>query len=196
MTGGADRRAIRLDYEAKWFLPVPTAFPSDGADDATAWVDGLLAEHEVMEPWRDPSRRADLRELLLAQHADLAGHGGVALWYCPFGLPASGVVEIAVEDREGRPADPRAELAGLRGDLPVRPVDVRARGLGSGVGYARVFEAGEPTTDAAAPRIAELGYVFTPDACAVAVRARSADPSVVGALSEQLWRLVDSVVLS
>lgn len=183
----------RLDYDAKWFLPVPGAFPDAGHESVDAWVDGLLAEHEVMDPWRDAAMRPELRRLLVAQQQDVAGSGVVALWYCPFGLPASAVVEIAVEDREGRPGDAGAELDGLRGELPIRPVEVRARGLGPGVGYTRVLSVGGDA-DAAA-RAAELGYVFTPGPHAVAIRARSADPSVVGLLSEHLWSLVDSVVL-
>lgn len=182
-----------LDYDAKWFLPVPGAFPDTEHERVDSWVDGLLAEHEVMAAWRDEPMRPALRRLLIAQQQAVAESGVVALWYCPFGLPASAVVEIAVEDREGRPGDVRAELDGLRGALPIRPVEVRARGLGPGAGYARVLSVG---SGAEAARIAELGYVFTPGPHAVAIRARSADPGIVGLLSEHLWNLVDSVVLA
>ena len=190
----AETTGYRLDYDAKWFLPVPTAFPDGPDSGAEAWVDRVLAERSIMEPWRDQARRPVLRDLLLAQQREASGHGGAVLWYCPFGLPASGIVELAIEDREGRPGDARAELEGLRGELPIRPVEVRAAGLGPGVGYTRVIRAGGESGSGA--QVAEMGYVFTPGGYAVAIRARSADPAVVGLLAEELWRLVDSVVLS
>lgn len=181
-----------LDYEGKWWMPVPSEFP-DGADASLeAWAARLTASYPVSEPWNTEPLASRLPELLAVQHRELDPSRTVALWYCPFGLPAAGYVEMFVGDHGSDGSDLEAIVAALPSEVAMRPTKVRAAGLGDGVGYTRIAPAAT-----GGGSMAEMGYLFAPgDEATVIVTARSADPAVIGSMSAELWSIVDSIVLA
>ncbi|WP_022889942.1 hypothetical protein [Agromyces italicus] len=180
-----------LDYESKWWLPVPTAFPTESGERLEEWAHRIASSANVAAPWNEPPWSAQLPELLAAQQGGLDAERSGALWYCPYGLPAVGVVQLFIAERDDDDdVDLAAELGPLPSTVAVRPTEVRSAGLGAGIGYSRILadDAGEAT-------VAELGYLFAPSGARVVVLARSADPQMIGLMAPELWALVDSLRL-
>ena len=182
----AHRVSFSLDFEAKWWLPVPVSFPHENDVDVLAWADRLIDERPVGAPWTSEPFESRLRELIAVQYLQLHADRSAALWYCPFGLPAAGVVELFIVPRpDGERVDPAALLAGLQSDLQIRPETVSTGRLGPGIGYTRVWEG-----------VAEMGYVFAPAGASVRVVARSSEPQVLGMMGQELWTVVESISIS
>lgn len=179
-----------LDYESKWWLPVPTVFPSDADADLPGWARRVAATFPSSAPWNAEPWAALLPQQLEQQHTELDPDRMLALWYCPYGLPAAGYVQMFAMPRAGD-ADLWAELEGLESMVAMRPTAVHAHGLGDGVGYSRILADAEGNAT-----VAELGYLFAPDHATVAVIARSGDPEVIGMMAPELWELVDTVRLT
>lgn len=178
-----------LDYESKWWLPVPAEFPTDTDADLPAWTRRVAATTPTSAPWDAEPWAGQLARQLEQQYAELDPGRMVALWYCPYGVPAAGYVQMFALPRDGE-ADLMAELAGLQSMVAMRPMAVHANGLGDGVGYSRII--GDRDGNAA---VAELGYLFAPEQATVAVIARSGDAEMLGMMAPELWELVDTVRL-
>ena len=179
-----------LDYESKWWLPVPAEFPTDSDADRAGWARRMASTLPASSPWNQDAWAGALPLQLEQQHAELDPESMVALWYCPYGLPAAAYVQMFVVPRDGE-ADLMGELGGLTSLVPMRPTAVRARGLGEGIGYSRILGDAE-----GAATVAELGYLFAPERATIAIVARSGDPEVIGMLAPELWELVDTVRLT
>jgi len=180
-----------LDYESKWWLPVPAAFPTPEGTRLEEWVDGVVATSNISPAWSESLLAPQLPELLVAQVHGLDPQRAGALWYCPYGLPAAGVVQLFIAERaDDDLLTPAEEIASLTSFVAVRPLEVRASGLGPGMGYSRIVGDEE-----AGATVAELGYLFTPPGARVAVIARSGDAESIGLMAPELWALVDSIVL-
>lgn len=180
-----------LDYESKWWLPVPAAFPTPEGQELEEWARATAASSNISAAWIDSPLTSQLPELLAAQVYGLDPGRSAALWYCPYGLPAAGVAQLFISERaDDDLLSPADEIAALPSFVAVRPLEVRAAGLGPGVGYSRIVGDEED-----GPTLAELGYVFTPPGARVAIIARSGDAESIGLMAPELWALVDSIVL-
>lgn len=179
-----------LDYESKWWLPVPSEFPTAADEDLAGWARRVAATSPSSAPWNTDPWAGFLAQQLEQQYAELDPDRMLALWYCPYGVPAAAYVQMFALPRAGD-ADLMAELAGLTSMVAMRPRAVRARGLGDGVGYSRIL--GDADGNAT---VAELGYLFAPEQATVAVIARSADAEVIGMMAPELWELVETVRLT
>ena len=176
-----------LDYESKWWLPVPSRFPTETDDDVAGWARRVAATSPTQAPWNEEPWSGFVPQQLEQQFAELDPGRAAALWYCPYGVPAAGYVQLFALAREGD-VDLMAELDGLTSLVAVRPGAVRANGLGEGVAYSRIL--GDDEGNAT---VAELGYLFAPEGATVAIIARSADAAVLGMMAPELWELVDTI---
>lgn len=180
-----------LDYESKWWLPIPAAFPTPDGTGLEQWSRSIAASSNVSAAWSDSPLAAQLPEMLAAQVLGLDPGRSGAMWYCPYGLPAAGVAQLFISERaDDDTLSPADEIRELPSFVAVQHVAVRTAGLGDGVGYSRIVGDEE-----GGPSVAELGYLFTPPGARVAIIARSGDAEAVGLMAPELWALVDTIEL-
>lgn len=187
---------LDLQYESKWWLLLPNTFP-DGQDATVRdWAERTAPLYKASPPWDAPPYDAQLPRHLEEQFAALDPGRSAALWYCPFGLPAVGYVEITLTQRPGGPDLTFEQLTrGLSSRIMFEPQPVTTANLGEGVGFSRA-RAGEVDPQGnELPDYAETTYLFLPGDSLLVVTARSADPGVLGLMGEELWNLVESITI-
>ena len=185
-----------LEYEKRYWLPVPNGFPS--ADDATVeeWAQRICAEYTIGEPWDASPLRELLPDLLVTQFAHLDPERSQALWYCPYGLPAAGFVEIDVEPHvDGADAPLEQLVAGVRSEIEIHPQSITTTALGDGIAFSLVVEDTPATEERAAERHGEIVYAFQPPGAVLVVRMASADDTVLSMMAADARALIESVVV-
>lgn len=189
------RPTLGLDYQAKWWVLLPNSFPTELDATPEDWARRLVDESNVQSEWDTLEYRSILPQLILEQYAGFETDRTAVLWYVPFGLPAAGYVEITLVER---PADfdtsAQAITEGVTSLIEIVPRQVETLVLGEGIGYTRVTPRQDDDPDDV-HGFAEMTYVFWPGDNLVIVSARSREPNVIGLMGEELWNVVETIVL-
>lgn len=185
-----------LEYESKWWVPVPASFPSTEDESLEAWARRLALQLQASPPWDQQPLRDQLPEILMQQYNALNPDRTAALLYCPYGLPAVGYVEVVLVARPDSPDFSIEQIvSGLESDIAFEPRSVKTRHLGTGFGFTRIV-GGHSTDDSAVKSgFAEMSYVFEPEEAVVIVTARSAEAEAIGMMSPELWAVVESITI-
>lgn len=191
---------LDLIYESQRWLMLPREFP-DGQDASREeWAKRIASTYSVAPPWNEVPYEAMLPQHLEEQFEAISSQRTAALWYCPFGLPAVAYVHVALSERPGGD-DVTAEslVSGLHSQIAFELLPVTTPQLGDGVGFSRI-RAGEPSAagdgSGERPGYAEMVYLFLPGESMLVVTARTLDPAVIGLMGEELWNIVESMVVN
>ncbi|MDJ0335774.1 MAG: hypothetical protein ACOH10_05955 [Rhodoglobus sp.] len=189
---------LDLIYESQRWLMLPLEFP-DGPDASLEeWTRRIAGKYKVAAEWSEPPYDALLPRHLEDQFTSISPERTAALWYCPYGLPAVAYVHIALSARPGG-EDVTAEslVSELSSEIVFELQPVTTAHLGDGVAFSRI-RAGETSATGGddLPGYAEAVYVFLPGESMLVVTARSIDPAVIGLMGEELWNIVESMVIN
>lgn len=187
---------LDLRYEAKWWLLLPQSFPAGEDSSVEEWAARVARQYPTQQAWSEGPFAGSLAQFLQEQFIAISPQRTAALWFCPSGLPADGYVKVTLT------ADPNAEdvtfaemVRGLTGQLDFRVENVETDNLGSGIAFARL-RAGRVDGDRTLPDYGETTYLFRPPGHLLFIVARSADPRMVGLMSESLWDIIESMKIN
>ncbi len=196
-----------LEYESKFWLPVPGGFAPDGPG-VEEWATALIRDYTVAAPFDVPPLDAVLPGLLARQWADLDPERSALLWFCPWGLPPAGYVEILVEPRAEGEFSWDTHFSMTTSELDIFPQEVRSATLGDGVAFSRVvaIEAADGPRTADGPDASdrsddeptsygEVTYGFTPGRAVVVIRCVSGESSVLGLMGPDVWEMIESMMV-
>ncbi|MGV8882477.1 MAG: hypothetical protein ACOH19_09995 [Rhodoglobus sp.] len=187
---------LDLRYEGKWWLLLPNSFPSGDDGNLNEWAARVALQYPAQELWNAAPLQTELASYLTEQFTAIDPERTAALWFCPSGLPADGYVQITLsDDTDMEDVTFEQIVSNLTAQLDFSTEKVSTHNLGEGVAFARV-RAGQVVGDKALPGYGESTYLFHPPGHLLVVSARSADPSVVGLMSESLWDIVESITIN
>ena len=182
---------LDIDYNEQWFLHVRDPAAADGDPQALAWARQVVSEFNLVAEWSDAESKDELVATVLEQSTLFTTDVAAGFLYCPRGLPATAVVEVALTEVEGSGA--LAALDGIPTDetaLPRQVVDVSASHLGEGVLVHGVAVAG-PEKDL----VAIATYSFVTDGAHVMVTITSPDLDAITLGRPHFDEFVDGIVV-
>jgi len=187
---------LDLRYEAKWWVLLPNSFPTGEDRSVEEWAARVAMQYPSQQAWNEPPLAGSLAQFLQQQFLAISPQRTAALWFCPSGLPADGYVQVTLTP------DPNAQdvtfneiVKGLTSQLDFRVENVETHNLGAGIAFARM-RAGRIEGDRTLPDYGETTYLFRPAGYLLFIVARSADPRMVGLMSESLWDIVESITIN
>ncbi len=182
---------VDVDYNQQWFLHVPDPRPDAPAEEARVWASHSVDSFNVVQEWNDPGSRDELVDTLVEQATLFTTDAVVGFLYCPRGLPATAIVEIAVGVAEGSGA--LAALDALPMDetaLPRQVTDVSTAHLGNGVLVHGVASAGEDSL------VGIANYSFVSDGAHILITITTPDLNAIAVGRAHFDEFVEAITLS
>lgn len=182
---------VDIDYNQQWFLQVPDPRPEADGPEVEAWARDAIDSFTVVQDWRDPESKGELVQTVMEQSTLFTTDATVGFLYCPRGLPATAVVEVALAETTG--SGRMAALDAIAPDhtlLPQQITDVTSRTLGEGVLVHGIAAAGDRSL------VGIASYSFVADGIHVLVTVTSPDLNAISIGRSHFDELVDAIVVT
>ena len=187
---------LDLKYEGKWWVLLPNSFPAGDDSSLSEWSQRVALQYQAQPPWDAPPFDAVLPQYLAEQFVAIDSRRSAALWFCPSGLPADAYVHITLTDDTNAEETSYEQIVGrLTSQLDFTMEHVATKNLGAGVAFARI-RAGKSDGQKTLPSYGETTYLFHPPGYLLVISARSADPRMIGLMSQGLWDIIESITIN